>query len=721
MNESMHEKPITYDELYEKLKKFIKKEEELDVINNAYGFALAKHGDRKRRNGDPYITHPLEVANILCDLNVDYITIACALLHETVNHSEATIDEIREEFGDEIANIVLSISKINKLELTNDKDSSAAYLRKVLVGLSEDVRVLFIKLADRLHNMRTIYALPVEEQKQKANETTSVLIPIAHRLGINSIKSELEDLCLKYTKPDVYNDILEKLDASREDLNELLLQMKQSISDILTENGINFKIKGRVKSVHSLYNKMSNGKRWNDIYDILALRVFVDTEADCYLTIGLIHSKFRPMPRRFKDYIANPKENMYQSLHTTVFGIDGQLFEIQVRTYEMDEIAEKGIASHWSYKEKGSVKIQSMMEHKLEMFRNIIEANNDVSSDTEFANNLNEELLSDLIYCYTPKGDVLELPKGATPVDFAYRIHSGVGDRTIGAIVNDQIVPLDYELQDGDIVKINTGKEANPNKSWLNFVKTSQAKNKIKSFFSKQDRLNYINTGKEMLEKEIRKRKLSFNEVLSEHNLEKVLKDTHTVDLEDLYLSIGSLRFTAGYIVDLIYADKKDVIDIYLGKVVNHTNLSNKAVKGDIIVAGTDDILVTIANCCKPVKGDKIVGYITKGEGIAVHKVDCPNIKNSTRLIDVAWNMNSDSSYLTDLYITVTKGKNQLLDIITKASQKDVYIESVKTIEEDAATKYTITVKTANINELDNFISDLKSLPFVIEVGRGHN
>ncbi len=721
MNESMHEKPITYDELYEKLKKFIKKEEELDVINNAYGFALAKHGDRKRRNGDPYITHPLEVANILCDLNVDYITIACALLHETVNHSEATIDEIREEFGDEIANIVLSISKINKLELTNDKDSSAAYLRKVLVGLSEDVRVLFIKLADRLHNMRTIYALPVEEQKQKANETTSVLIPIAHRLGINSIKSELEDLCLKYTKPDVYNDILEKLDASREDLNELLLQMKQSISDILTENGINFKIKGRVKSVHSLYNKMSNGKRWNDIYDILALRVFVDTEADCYLTIGLIHSKFRPMPRRFKDYIANPKENMYQSLHTTVFGIDGQLFEIQVRTYEMDEIAEKGIASHWSYKEKGSVKIQSMMEHKLEMFRNIIEANNDVSSDTEFANNLNEELLSDLIYCYTPKGDVLELPKGATPVDFAYRIHSGVGDRTIGAIVNDQIVPLDYELQDGDIVKINTGKEANPNKSWLNFVKTSQAKNKIKSFFSKQDRLNYINTGKEMLEKEIRKRKLSFNEVLSEHNLEKVLKDTHTVDLEDLYLSIGSLRFTAGYIVDLIYADKKDVIDIYLGKVVNHTNLSNKAVKGDIIVAGTDDILVTIANCCKPVKGDKIVGYITKGEGIAVHKVDCPNIKNSTRLIDVAWNMNSESSYLTDLYITVTKGKNQLLDIITKASQKDVYIESVKTIEEDAATKYTITVKTANINELDNFISDLKSLPFVIEVGRGHN
>lgn len=721
MEETRREKPITYDELYEKVKKIVKKEDELDVINRAYGFALAKHGDKKRLNGDPYISHPLEVAYILTDLNVDYITIACALLHETINHTDTSIDEVREEFGDEIANIVYSVSKINRLELSDDKDSSAQYLRKVLVGLSEDVRVLFIKLADRLHNMRTLYALPLEVQKQKANETTSVLIPIAHRLGINSIKSELEDWCLRYTKPDVYNDILEKLDASREELNDLLNEMKQSISDILTENGISFKIKGRVKSVHSLYNKMDNGKRFSDIYDILALRVFVDTIPDCYLTIGLIHSKYRPMPRRFKDYIANPKENMYQSLHTTIFGVDGHLFEVQVRTYEMDEIAEKGIASHWSYKEKGSVKIQSMMEHKLEMFRNIIDANSDVENDSEFASNLNNELLSDLIYCYTPKGDVLELPKGATPVDFAYRIHSGVGDRTIGAIVNDQIVPLDHELQDGDIVKINTGKEANPNKDWLNFVKTSQAKNKIKSFFSKQDRANYINLGKEMLEKEIRRRKLVINEVLAETNLEKIFKDTHTTDLEDLYLSIGSLRFTAGYIIDLVFEDKKDVVDIYLGKISNRSNNSNKAVKGDIIVAGTDDILVTIANCCKPIKGDPIIGYITKGEGITVHKKDCPNIKASTRLIDVEWNMNNESSYLTDLTIKVLKGKNQLLDIITKASQKDVYIESVKTREDEDYTIYAITIKTNNTSQLEGFISELKSLPIVISVERSYS
>ena len=720
MNDAGREKPITYDELYEHIKKFIKKDEELDVINRAYAFALAKHGDKKRRNGDPYISHPLEVANILCDLNVDYVTIACALLHETINHTDATIDEIREEFGDEIATIIHSISKINRLELNDDKDSSAQYLRKILVGLSEDVRVLFIKLADRLHNMRTIYALSPEEQKQKANETTTVLIPIAHRLGINSIKSELEDLCLRYTKPDIYNDILEKLDASREELNDLLDEMKLSISEILTANGVNFKIKGRVKSVHSLYNKMDNGKRWNDIYDILALRVFVDTVQDCYLTIGLIHSKFRPMPKRFKDYIANPKENMYQSLHTTVFGPEGHLFEVQVRTYEMDEIAEKGIASHWSYKEKGSVKIQSMMEQKLEMFRNIIDSNSNVATDAEFASNLNSELLSDLIYCYTPKGDVLELPKGATPIDFAYRIHSGVGDRTIGAIVNDQIVPLDHELQDGDIVKINTGKEANPNKSWLNFVKTPQAKNKIKSFFSKQDKINYINSGKEMLDKEIRKRKLSFNDVLTQDNINKVLKETHAVDLEELYLLVGSLRFTASYIIDLIYQDKKDVMDIYLEKVSNRSDSVSRNAKGDIIVAGVDDILVSLANCCKPVKGDKIIGYITKGEGICVHKIDCPNIKSSNRLIDVSWNMNSDHSYLTDLSIKVSKGKNQLLEIITKASQKDVYIESVKTVEEDVDTIFYLTVKTTDSDSLENFISDLKSLSFLIDVVRVH-
>ncbi len=717
-----HVDPITYDQLYKKLVKVFKSQDELDLINKAYEFAKEKHKGKKRLNGDDYISHPLEVANILLDLNCDYITIAAALIHETVNHSDATFEEIEEKFGEAVYRIVYSISKINRLELKDNQDSSAAYLRKVLVGLSEDVRVLFIKLADRLHNMRTIYALPPEERKAKAIETTNVLIPIAHRLGINSVKSELEDICLRCTKPDVYNDILEKLEGSREELNELLNEMKDSISEILTQNGINFKIKGRVKSVHSLYNKMDNGKRFEDIYDILALRVFVDTEQDCYLTIGLIHSKYRPMPNRFKDYIAMPKENMYQSLHTTVFGIDGHLFEIQVRTWEMDEIAEKGIASHWSYKEKGSAKIQGMMEQKLEMFRNVIEANQGTESDLEFANNMSSELLNEMIYCFTPKGDVMELPKGATPIDFAYRIHSGVGDRTIGAIVNDQIVPLDYELHDGDIIKINTSKEPNPKKAWLNFVKTSQAKNKIKSYFSKQDRINYINIGKEMLEKEVRRRKLSFGDVLTDENIKKICNDTHLEDLEDIYLSIGSLRFTAGYIISLIFEDKKNVVDVYLGKAIgSHVN-PNRAMKGDVIVAGTDDILVTIAKCCRPVKGDDIVGFVTKGNGVQIHKKGCPNVQDSERLIDVEWNYdNKDGSYLTDIKVKVIRGKNNLLEIITKASQAEVFIESVNTYEDDDFTTLALTVKTRDITQLNNFINDVKSLSDVKSVERRIN
>ncbi len=709
---------ITFDELYDKAKKLYKNQDELDIISKAYDFAAMKHEGKKRLSGDDYITHPLEVANILVDLNSDYITIVCALLHETVNHTDTDIEEIYDAFGDEVGDIVKSISKINRLELRDDQDSSAAYLRKILVGLSEDVRVLFIKLADRLHNMRTLDFLPPEDQKAKANETETVLIPIAHRLGINSIKSELEDWCLKYTKPDVYNDIVTRLEASREELNELLNDMKNSISEILTENGIEFKIKGRVKSIHSLYNKMSNGKRWGDIYDILALRVFVNTEQECYLAIGLIHSKYRPMPGRFKDYVANPKENMYQSLHTTVFGEGGHLFEIQVRTYEMDEIAEKGIASHWSYKEKGSVKIQSMMEKKLELFRNAIETSNEMKSDKDFVSNLNSEFLSDLIYCYTPKGDVLELPKGATPIDFAYRIHSGVGDRTVGAFVNNQIVPLDYELEDGDIVKINTTKEPNPKKAWLHFVKTSQAKSKIKSYFSKRDKANYIKLGKEMLDKEIRKRHLAFNEVLSDENVEKILKDTKLENWDDVLLAIGSLRFTAGYVIELIYGDKRDVMDVYLDRVSNYVTHLAKENKGDIIVAGASGLLVHIAKCCKPVKGDDIVGYITKGEGVIVHKKDCPNIQTAERIIDVAWNMDSDVSYDTNLVIRVLDKKNRLLDIVTKASFRDVYLDGISTETDGLETVYKVIVKTKNLESLNNFINDIKSFPFVTEVTR---
>ena len=565
--------------------------------------------------------------------------------------------------------------------------------------------------------MRTNYAINPKKQKQKAYETMAVLIPIAHRLGINSIKSELEDLCLYYTKPDVYNDILEKLNETQKELNDSLEEMQESITNILTEQGLKFKIKGRVKSVHSIYNKLSNGKKWNEIYDILALRVILETVSDCYLAVGLVHAKYRPIPKRFKDYIAMPKANMYQSLHTTVFGVDGHLFEVQFRTYEMDEFAEKGMASHWSYKEHGTKKVQNIMEQKLEMFRNLIETHEEVD-DLAFAKDVTSDMLAEMIYVFTPKGDVMELPKGATPIDFAYRIHSDVGDKTVGAIVNDTIVPLNHELENNDIVKIKTNVNSSPNKDWLNFVKTSQAKNKIKSYFSKQERSFLIEKGKDILEKELRKRKLSFNETMSEENIKKILKDLKLKDIEDIYLSIGSLRYTAGFIISLTTNIKANVEDALIEKVANHTK-QERNYKNDIIVAGIGDILVNIAKCCKPVKGDEIAGFITKGQGITVHKKNCPNITDKTeRMIEVKWNYQNESTYLTDLFIETDNNKSYLSDIIATFTKRNIHIDSFKTKEYANNYIYEITAKVKNKEEIEKILLDLEILSFVIKVNR---
>lgn len=711
------EETITFESVYESIKENIKDTEELLKIKEAYQFALEKHKGMKRLTGEDFITHPLHVAKIVNSLNVDATTIIGALLHEVMNNGETELDELKEKFDSTVATIVDSITKINKLELVDDSESSAIYLRKVLVGLATDVRVLFIKLADRLHNMRTNYAINPKKQKQKAYETMAVLIPIAHRLGINSIKSELEDLCLYYTKPDVYNDILEKLNETQKELNDSLEEMQESITNILTEQGLKFKIKGRVKSVHSIYNKLSNGKKWNEIYDILALRVILETVSDCYLAVGLVHAKYRPIPKRFKDYIAMPKANMYQSLHTTVFGVDGHLFEVQFRTYEMDEFAEKGMASHWSYKEHGTKKVQNIMEQKLEMFRNLIETHEEVD-DLAFAKDVTSHMLAEMIYVFTPKGDVMELPKGATPIDFAYRIHADVGDKTVGAIVNDTIVPLNHELENNDIVKIKTNVNSSPNKDWLNFVKTSQAKNKIKSYFSKQERSFLIEKGKDILEKELRKRKLSFNETMSEENIKKILKDLKLKDIEDIYLSIGSLRYTAGFIISLTTNIKANVEDALIEKVANHTK-QERNYKNDIIVAGIGDILVNIAKCCKPVKGDEIAGFITKGQGITVHKKNCPNITDKTeRMIEVKWNYQNESTYLTDLFIETDNNKSYLSDIIATFTKRNIHIDSFKTKEYANNYIYEITAKVKNKEEIEKILLDLEILSFVIKVNR---
>ena len=711
-----------FEQLLEKVNDIGYTEKEIESIKKAYQFALMQHKDMHRKNGDDYIIHPLVVANIVADLNTDSVTVISALVHETIDHGTSSFEEIEELFGEEVKNVVTSLTKVNRLHLLDDSEASSVYLRKVLVALSDDVRVIILKLAGRVHNMRTIEGLPYDKQKQKALETQNVLIPIAHRLGINSIKSELEELCFKFLKSDIYQDIESELPAPRKELEMDLAEMMDDISEMVRAQGINFEIKGRVKSVSSLHNKLSNGKKWSDIYDIMGIRIICEEESECYLIIGLIHSLYRPIPKRFKDYIAMPKGNGYQSLHTGVFGHNGFPIEVQVRTKEMNEIAEHGVASHWSYKEKGK-SVQNVMEQKLQMFRNIIEANSDdVTDDDAFMDEVSKELLVKSIYVFTPKGDVVELPEGASPIDFAYRIHSRVGDTTVGAIVNDQMVTLDYALQDNDIVKIMTNANSQPNKDWLNIVKTTQAKAKIKAYFSKQDREEYITRGRDLLEKELRKQRIPLSEAMDDTRQAKLVKDLKLTTFEEVLLGIGSLRYTPVYIVNLLYEDKKNVQDLLLDKVMNSSNVPKINYKNDIIVSGLDDILVNLASCCKPVKGDEIVGYITKGQGITVHKCDCVNIKDITeRLIDVKWNESKGEDakqYISKLTILTNGLKSNLLDIVTKATQRSVIVSSINEMNRNGNLYYDLLVKVKGKNDLDLFIDELKTLSFVSDVKR---
>ena len=682
--------------------------EELNLVNEAYN--LAKERSKSE--------HYLRVASIVSELNADSTMIIAALLHDAYAKEDITYDEINEKFGSNIANLVANLIKLRSIKLNDYNESSSVYLRKVLVGISDDVRVIIIKLADRLDEMQT-KEYSEDEKKQIANETMNVLIPIAHRLGINSIKSKLEDLCLRYTKPDVYDEILEKLSGTRKELSVSLEDMQNELIEILTEHGINFHIKSRVKSVYSIYNKLSTGKKWSDIYDILALRIILDTPEDCYLVVGLIHAKYRPIPKRFKDYIAMPKENMYQSLHTSVFGVDGHIFEIQLRTKEMDEIAEHGIASHWSYKEHSDGAVKNLMEQKLEIFRNTIDLATSDASNELFEQNMEMELLSKQVYVFTPKGDVMELPLGSTPVDFAYRIHSDIGDHMVGAIVNDNIVPLDYELNDNDIIKVNTNASAKPNIDWLKFVKTSQAKNKIKAYFSKQDRERYIEEGKSLIEKELRKQKLPITTLNEEENVNKLFKTLKINNMDDLSLSLGALRYTPTYIINLITEEKQSMNDLMLERVNNNLEIKENY-KNDIIVDGVDNIKVSVAKCCNPVPGDEIIGYITKGEGIIVHKKSCPNIKNiDTRLIDVDWNSsNSDKLFIARLRVMTDTTNNHILDIVTKASTRGITISSINEINDKYGLAYEITVKVKNKDDLLLLVDDLRILPFVKEVIR---
>ena len=684
--------------------------EYVDFINEYYNQAKIVYSDMKRETGEDYILHPINVAYILAELKMDPVTIGCALIHEAITLNKMTYEEIEEMFGSESAIIVSSITKISNLKQTFKINNPEKY-RRIIVGLSENPATLFIKFADRLHNLRTLKVHDKEHLKYIIDETQNIYIPIAHRLGMKKMKSEMEDLCLQYTDPDGYNKVLDKINSSKTELEKSLARMKYEIMQLLDSHNIKYQMLSRVKSVRGIYNKLKAGKTWNNIYDLLGIRVLVDSVEDCYRVIGLVQSKYPPVPNRFKDYIANPKPNLYKSLHTTVFGEDKRIYEVQVRTYEMDEIAEKGVASHWSYKEKIDGSVKNNLDHILEQFRVLVEVN-DIEKNMDFFSNIKEELKRSEIYVYTPKGDIIELPAGATPIDFAYKIHSEVGNTTTGALVNNKMVKLNYELKEGDMVELITQKGHAPSKGWLKIVKTEAAKSRIKSYFYKKEREKYIALGHEMLNNECKKRNVDINDIITDENIEKLNNSLSTKDLDDIYFGISTLKYLPSSILGRleVHETKKKTLTI---------NKNNNKNGNGIIIAGSNDILCSLATCCNPVYGEDIVGYITKGYGVKIHSKNCPNVDlNSERLIDAQWSSNLENRYTAKLKVYINDVNDILVQIVTLSTKDSIIIDSINLINRNKELFYNITCKVKNISDLHKFIDELKVISSVSKVER---
>ena len=684
--------------------------EYIEFIDKYYDQAKLIYEGMTRETGEEYILHPINVAYILAALKMDPVTIGCALIHEAITLGKMTFEDIEEKFGTESANIVSSITKISNLKQTFKINNPEKY-RRIIVGLSENPATLFIKFADRLHNLRTLKVHTLEHQKYIIDETQNIYIPIAHRLGMKKMKSEMEDLCLQYSDPIDYNKVLNRINESKTELEKSLSKMKYEIKQILDSHNIKYEIVSRVKSVRGIYNKLAAGKKWEDIYDLLGLRVLVDNIEDCYRVIGLVQSRYQPIPNRFKDYIANPKPNLYQSLHTTVFGEDKNIYEIQVRTYEMDEIAEKGVASHWSYKEHIDGSVKNNLDHILEQFRVMVEIN-DKEQNMDFFVNIKDEFKRNEIYVYTPKGDIIELPAGSTPIDFAYKIHSEVGNTTTGALVNSKMVKLDYELKDGDLVELITQKGHAPSKGWLKLVKTEAAKSRIKAYFYKKEREKYISLGHEMLVSECKKKNVEFNETFNEENIEKLCKALKADNLEDIYFGVSTLKYLpSSVLARLEVHEQKKKVQVLTKRGSKNTN--------GVIIAGSTDILSSLATCCNPVFGEEIVGYITKGYGVKIHSKNCPNIDiNGERIIDAKWEENLENRYTAKLKIYIDDVNDILLQIITLATKSDIIIDSTNLINRNKELFYDISCKVRNIDSLHNFIDEIKIISCVNEVER---
>lgn len=715
----MENKETEYKKLMDIIGSYMSSEN-IDVINNYYNYALKIYDGMTRMTGEEYICHSIRVAKILADLHMDTLTIGCALIHEAITLELVPPEEIDNKFGVDTLTILTSLSKLSHLKRTFTKNNNDAdKYRRIVVGLSENPISLFIKLADRLDNLRTMYPHSTDHIKEVVMETEKVYIPIAHRLGIKSMKSGLEDLCLQYSNTELYNEVLEKINASRSELETSLYKMRDEIISLLNEHEIKYEITYRVKSVRGIANKLLLGKKWEEIYDLLGLRILLDKTEDCYLVVGLIHSKFRPIPKRFKDFIANPKNNMYQSLHTTVFGVDNRIYEVQIRTYEMNEIAEHGVASHWSYKEKTDGSKTSELETKLAQFRTLIEVN-DMENNSDFFKDLSNSITKEFIYIFTPKGDIIELPDESTPIDFAYKIHSEVGNTTIGALVNGKLVSLDYKLQDGDIVDLKTQKGKSPSKAWLKFVKTENAKSRIRSYFYKKEKDKSIETGDELLKEEIKKRRYNNSDLLNENVLNKLFSEIKVDTYDELCLGITSLKYTPTQIVnrliDIFEPKKDDTIE----KLLENKNIVKDTPNGKILIAGYGDILTSLANCCNPVLGDEIVGYITKGNGVSIHRKDCKMIDiNGERIISAEWNDVVSDKYITNVRIYIDSSNDHLVDIISVATKSDVIVSSInnKGSNKDSDI-YDLVCKVKNKENLDKFMNDLNGLNFISKVER---
>ena len=723
---------LTKEIFYEQINSYITNKDSLAMINHAYDYAYDKHSKQFRKSGEPYFVHLLAVAYELSKLKVGPTTICAGLLHDVMEDCGISAEEFTKEFGEEIYHIVEAVTKIGNLKFKDEKEYQAANHRKILMAMAKDVRVILVKLCDRLHNMRTLQFMPPEKQQRIAKETLEVYAPIAHRLGLAEIKNELEDLSFFYINNEKYHEIAHLVDNKKAERDSQIAQMINDISAMLEKEKIPFRIFGRSKHLYSIYKKMvKKNKRFDEILDLLAIRIVTQTELNCYEILGYIHATYRPIPGRLKDYIAMPKMNMYRSLHTTVVGVDGRIYEIQIRTEEMDEIAEKGVAAHWAYKEGDydSRKEQKEIVKELDWLNAFNDDGNNIN-DAQYMDTVIGDVFNANVYCMTPKGRVIDLPVGSTPIDFAYRVHTEVGHTTVGALVNGVLVPLNTELKTGDVVELRTNKSSSPSEDWLKICKTNTAKNKIRAYFQKkeqEEKEQYVKQGEDMLKAEMVKRGVDVAEYFDKDKFEKLYSYFRTSSYNDFMYLIAIKSVSASSIIEkLTKIGKKEIAEEDLQEIVKKNQSKNKTNQSvsrtGVIVKGITGMKINLAPCCTPVYGDMITGYVTKGQGIKVHRCDCPNIlKERARLISVEWDPRKpDYKFEANIKIYSKDRPYLLTDLATCISQFKANMLSVNinVNQEELTATASLTLNVSDIEHLNTIMTNLRKIDSVISVER---